>query len=444
MQSALSRRRLLFASAALVGCSGAERHKSHARASVAPADSAAASSATAAALPQEPPPRAGTRTPIGVVPPQAHRNELRAFAINPAGTLLATGSTTPDTKIRDFYEQGGALVMFDVADGKPTVSAPMVPGGVGWLGCPFSLIFSPNGERLLVCHDTNAISVLDVTAGQLARVANLGVASYQGLDEPAAMAWHGDLRVVIDAGGLFTVRADVDCLNDKPECARLIPSPEEHYLQSSRLAGSLTLGRVAKHGQGPDEAIGIDVESGKVAFRTPLRAYPAPMDTRFEVSLGGERAVYANPDITVVIDAKTGAVVSETAAIRRPRQVLFSSDARRLAIVTEASITLFVGDRAAGSIARAPRKLLWQELPDASPFAFSADGDSAIFFAENGDIERLTGPSFGKRVWAVRERADLFGVLWPTPETVITIGPRAIVFRDAQSGKTRREHRWSA
>jgi hypothetical protein len=239
-----------------------------------------------------------------VLPPRLHQNDLRAFAVDPTGAILATGSTTPDPeKDDDFYDKGGALVVFDVATGVPLVSAAVAPGGVGWMGCTDALVFSAEGSRLLMTHDTNAVSVLDVSRGRIARLAEIRVGSYRGLDGPPAVAWHGEDHVVVDAGDLFVARADVDAPTDKGASLRPISTPDEIALASTRLRGSIALGRKREHGMAGrvDVAVGIDVSQNKVAFQTPLRGHPAPGDTVFSASSGGRRAVYGDPDVTLVL-----------------------------------------------------------------------------------------------------------------------------------------------
>lgn len=103
---------------------------------------------------------------------------------------------------------------------------------------------------------------------------------------------------------------------------------------------------------------------------------------------------------------------------------------------------MFEEGKQLATIDRHPRELLWQELPDASPFAFSPDGERAVFLTASGDLDRLEGSRYAKRAWRAREAPGIRGVLWPQPDTLVCIGPRAITFRDAETGKLRSQHRW--
>ena len=450
MTHSLSRRALLLSSGAALasaatGCS--------------PGGSGRPTAAAAAALPPRPPrqaepahttsaadaPAPSPRRDLSVLPPRIHQNDLRAFVVEPTGGVLATGSTTPDpNKDGDFYDKGGALVLFDVATGGLLVSASVAPGGVGWLGCPDGLLFSPQGDKLMMSWDTSAVAVLDLTGGRIARMAELRIASYRGWSAPAATAWLGADHVVLEAGDLFVARADVDAPTDKGPSVRSIPAPKDFFLASTRAAHSTVVGRVRAHGVGgrPDLAVGIDVSQGKVVFQTKLRGYAAPGDTLFSASPGGRRAVYGDPNVTIVLDAETGSVLAESKASLRPEHATWSRDEKRLALVTERSILVFEDGRPTATLARAPRELLWQELPDASPFAFSPDGERAVLLTRSGEIELLEGRGWTKRGWRKRETSGACGVLWPRPDTIVCLGLRAITFWDAETGSVRAQHRW--
>lgn len=365
------------------------------------------------------------------------------MATDPRGAWLATGSTTPSPDVDDdFYEKGGALVLYDIGTGAPAASASMAPGGVGGFGSSECLVFSPSGARLLVAHDTNCVTVFGVQSSRLEVLAEVGIAV--GFDAPPAVAWHGDDALIVGAGDHFATPADVSVSGDKhPAVRRLRAVPEEAYLASTRLHRSIAISRVMGRGAGPDAVLGIDVVEDALAFRIDLPRHPIGSDTGLWVSPNGQRAVYAQPGAMQLLDGASGERLLESPLTGgRPDIAVWSPRADRLAIITESTVVLFAHDRPSTVISRPLRELLRQDLPDGVPFAFSPDDDGAVCLTASGQLERLAGPSLEQVVWRQRETNAHHAVLWPRPDTIITLGLRAITFRNADDGALRSAHAW--
>jgi hypothetical protein len=119
----------------------------------------------------------------GEGPVRRHLSEVVAAALSPDGRYLATGSNFS----RSYSD--GHLLIWDVAAAQ-LLHVHTIPGGVSWPDHFHLLRWRPDGRRLGLAFDTNAVGVLDPFADQTAIVPTLYVTD--GWPSPPDWQWSPD------------------------------------------------------------------------------------------------------------------------------------------------------------------------------------------------------------------------------------------------------------
>lgn len=90
--------------------------------------------------------------------PARHLSEIVASALSPNGSYLATGSNFSGS-----YDDGHLLI-WDVAAAR-LLRVHTIVGGVSWPDHPQLVTWRPDGQRIGIAFDTNAVGVLDPFTG---------------------------------------------------------------------------------------------------------------------------------------------------------------------------------------------------------------------------------------------------------------------------------------
>ncbi|MEL6347024.1 MAG: WD40 repeat domain-containing protein [Myxococcota bacterium] len=118
-----------------------------------------------------------------------HASVLSSHAVSPDGRYLATGCWTSGD-----YDRGGALMVWELATGRPLTVIDGVTGGIGWPDEDGCMAWSPDGEELGVIFHTNAFGNYRVFDPEPARSAT--VDATDGWDSPPTFCWAPDGRAV--------------------------------------------------------------------------------------------------------------------------------------------------------------------------------------------------------------------------------------------------------
>lgn len=383
------------------------------------------------------PPNTGTAMPTPPDPALTHPHAICSFAVSRDGTTLATGSEATPEHADD---PTVGIVLWDVATGSARRSVA-VEGGVGLSDqLRRGLAFSSDGARLGFSFHTNGVGVLDVATGDV-----LLRAYASGGDSAPSFA-------LDPAGTHVLIQGSEGCRG--PAIASIYGTSTgglEACVAPSGLSGDVEVlawrGDTLHVSSGRD-LISIDAASHAIVRRSDWLphpqsawAWPSPSGRRVATTVRDRAGV-------TLIDVDTHARLFMDAQLSAISAFTFDRDERRWAAVSAerrvrapvGGATLFEDARPLGTIAGPLAPIDWQLFADGVPMAFAPDGRRAIVVRPSGDLERWSLVGAPTREATIASVPGASGLLWPTDDVCIAMGPRLLVFLRASDGTVIARH----
>lgn len=377
---------------------------------------------TPPATPPLPVPATATAAPA--VTPNTHDNPVSAWAFSPSNGLLATGAEADFEHADDPVE---GVVLWDITRAEPKVRV-RVPGGVGLCDqLRRGIRFSSDGALVAINGHTNGVFVAKTDSGEL-----LAEVYLTGSDGPpqALLSEDGESLFVEDygeqhIGGVVPARYNVPA-----EQVRWLPARSGTLHPVKLTPGALF---VVEDGV----LRSISREDGSVTDLLSL------MDGHRVAARSGRLLAVAGDGVFLAdLDAETP--LSSYNTFNDVEDFAFSTGSDRVLALVQAHgqrparATLLSAQGTLRPIDRNLTRIDWLSTPDFLPAALSPDGAEALLLGDAGAVERWGLDPEPAPLASVGRWSGLRGVLWPTPERAVLIGPTLLVFLEMPSGKVLR------
>ncbi len=363
-----------------------------------------------------------------------HTHALSSFALSLDGRSLATGSEC-DPETDDVEAEHVGIVLWDVATATPR-SVVAVEGGVG-LGDQLrrGLAFSADGTHLGFNFFGNAVGALDAASGRVV------LEAYPSFDDgPPSFAMD-------ETGSRVFVDASEECTSSPDAMGTLFSTSTGQREACVEVDGvqqgwALVFRGGLVHVIDDGALVAVDPTGGREVRRIPLLggarrqwAWPSPSGRRIATTVRDRGGV-------ALIDTTTYAPIFTSAESEPIAAFVFDHSETRWAAVRErgGGATVRENGRTVGVIPGPLERMDWLGFADGVPVALSPDGREAIAIRPGGALERWSVSSSPARLASLPTIGGAHGVLWPSRDRVIAIGPRVLAFIDVRTGRVRSQH----
>lgn len=382
----------------------------------------------------KPPPAPPTPLPGPAVPaapvaapsaiPSTHDNPVSSWSFSPSNGLLATGAEADFEHADDPVE---GVVLWDIALAEPKTRV-RVPGGVGLCDqLRRGVRFSSDGALVAINGHTNGVFVAKTDSGEL--LAEVYLTANDGPPQ-ALLSEDGESLFVEDYGdqhfgGVVPARYNVPA-----EQAKWLPARSGTVHPVKLTVGALfvvedgVLRSISREDGAITDLLSL-LEGHRVAARS-----------------GRLLAVAGDGVALAELDAET--LLARFDALNDVEDFAFSTGSDRVLALVQAHgqrparATLLSTRGTLRPIDRNLTRIDWLSTPDFLPAALSPDGAEALLLGDAGAVERWGLDPDPTPVASVGRWPGVRGLLWPTPDRAVLIGPTILVFLEMPSGKVLR------